>query len=44
VNDIEIIKVEAGARHSVCLSNDGKIYVFGLNVATDATELQNYVP
>ena len=30
-NEIQIIKVEAGARHSICLDNLGRLFGFGVN-------------
>ena len=41
---IEIIKVEAGSRHSLCLAEDGKIYGFGTDCSDKMFEVRLNIP
>ena len=43
-NRIDIIKVEAGSRHSLALSSDGHVYGFGLNSSEVRFELRTHIP
>lgn len=42
--DIEIVKVEAGSRHSLCLGANGKMYGFGTDCTDKMFELRVNIP